>query len=273
MTTNEQMFYNKNTQQRRYDMQSAIATRVIDTSPIIKLYGGTFDKPKTKQTSHKVKGVSSEVYAFQTIEEINAMIGIFDKHIADAITPTNKQIWHRNKLMFIIGINIALRGSDLSQLRYSDFLEPNGKFKDNTKIIPQKTKKLNKFVFIHFNDITKNAIKNYIEMYPYEDISDFVFASKKTKSGIAPRQIWSVIKTVAAEAGIKQNIGSHSLRKTFGYWVYHDAENKTEALVMLQRIFNHSSTQVTLHYIGITENEMTNVYDRVYDIHKEKIIL
>ena len=158
-------------------------------------------------------------------------------------------------------------------MRYSDFLESDGTFKDNTKIVPQKTKKLNKFVFIHFNDITKKAIADYIEMYPYDDISDFVFASKKTKEGIAPRQIWSVIKTVAAEAGIKQNIGSHSLRKTFGYWVWHDAENKTEALVLLQHIFSHSSTQVTQHYIGITENELTDVYDKVYNTQRENFML
>ena len=237
---------------------------------LIRLYEGG-GKTKGKQYSHKQRGVSSEVYAFQSVEEIQAMITVLDKHITEAKTPTNRMVWQRNKMLFILGINIALRGSDLCQLRYSDFLEADGKFKDNTKIQPKKTQKIGKFVFIHFNEITKAAITEYLAEYPYEDINDYVFASKKTGKAIQPRQIWSVVKQVAEEAGIKQNIGSHSLRKTFGYWVWHDSEDKNAALVMLQRIFNHSSTQVTLHYIGITQDEMCGVYDSVENIYNQAL--
>ena len=72
----------------------------VGTSNVIRLYRGTFDKTKGNQRSHKQKGVSSEVYAFRTVEEINSMLTVFDKHIAEAKTPTNKQVWNRNNLIF-----------------------------------------------------------------------------------------------------------------------------------------------------------------------------
>jgi hypothetical protein len=50
------------------------------------------------------------------------------------------------------------------------------------------------------------------------------------------------------------------LRKTFGSFIWHRAENKSEALVNLQVIFNHSSPSVTAKYIGITNNEIANMF-------------
>lgn len=238
-------------------MQTAVQqSSIIDTNNIIKL------RPKTDRPyyRHKPSGKSSEVYAFRTAEELQAIINVLDKHILEAKTEYNKMIWNRNKLLFILGINIALRGSDLSQLRWCDILKSDGSIKDNTKIQPQKTKQLGKFVFVQFNSAAKQAVEDYLNLYPYDDINDYVFISKKGDS-ITTHQIWTIIKKISAEAGIEQNIGSHSLRKTFGYWVWHNAEDKDRALVLLQMIFNHSSTKVTMHYIGIQQDDLSNVYN------------
>ncbi|MDO4756660.1 MAG: hypothetical protein Q4A54_09960, partial [Parabacteroides sp.] len=55
----------------------------------------------------------------------------------------------------------------------------------------------------------------------------------------------------------KQNVCSHSLRKTFGFWVYHQAKDKDGALIILQEIFKHSSPAITSRYIGLTDNEIS----------------
>ncbi|MCY6485404.1 tyrosine-type recombinase/integrase [Clostridium aestuarii] len=57
---------------------------------------------------------------------------------------------------------------------------------------------------------------------------------------------------------ISGEIGTHSLRKTFGYHAY----NKGVSLELLIQIFNHSSKSETLRYIGITEDEKKEVYLR-----------
>jgi integrase len=55
---------------------------------------------------------------------------------------------------------------------------------------------------------------------------------------------------------VKGEIGTHTLRKTFGYHAY---KNGTD-IVLLQDIFNHSSPSTTLRYIGITEDDKQEVY-------------
>ncbi len=47
-------------------------------------------------------------------------------------------------------------------------------------------------------------------------------------------------------------IGTHSLRKTFGY-IQH--QNVT-SIDLIQRMLNHSSPEITLAYIGITRDDM-----------------
>ena len=65
-----------------------------------------------------------------------------------------------------------------------------------------------------------------------------------------------IINGVAKAVGIKENIGTHTLRKTFGYHAYNNGYDIT----LIQKLFNHSSPAVTLRYIGITQDEMDDVY-------------
>ncbi|WP_252456770.1 hypothetical protein [Macrococcoides canis] len=62
-------------------------------------------------------------------------------------------------------------------------------------------------------------------------------------------------------------MGTHSMRKTFGYHYY----KKTKDIALLMDLFNHSSQFVTLRYIGINQdviNEsivltMKRIYDQI----------
>lgn len=47
-------------------------------------------------------------------------------------------------------------------------------------------------------------------------------------------------------------IGTHTMRKTFGYWHYKQFKDVAE----LQMILNHSHPRITLDYIGITEEQI-----------------
>jgi len=44
-------------------------------------------------------------------------------------------------------------------------------------------------------------------------------------------------------------VGTHTMRKTFGYWHYKEFGDVAD----LQQLFNHSSQSVTLRYIGIAQ--------------------
>ena len=212
-------------------------------------------------------GKSVEVFAFKADDEIKAMIDVFDRHIEEASGGTPRMLACRNKMMFIIGVNVGLRASDLRTLTWDFFFEQMSnkslKFRDGYSIRPKKTSKSNKYVHLRFNDAVKRVIKWYIDMYPIDDVKDYVFVSRQGDDAISVNTMWRVIKGAAKEAGIKQNIGSHSLRKSFCRRLYDNAQDKSKALVVLQKILNHSSSLTTLSYIGITNDDMDDAFDSI----------
>lgn len=237
---------------------------------LVKINGTLVKKPEVrynkdgsidKRRPHKVAGKSSEVYPFTTEEEIKAMIEVFDKHIKAAPSDTKRMVACRNKMLFLIGINLSLRISDLISLRWNFFLKDDMTFRDYYKIQPKKTRRTGKFVTLYFNEVVKKSIMDFIEQYPIEDMNGFVFKSREGEGAITEKSVWRIIVDTAKKAGIEHNVGTHSLRKTFGYHIWHNAEDKEKALVMLMAIFNHSSLATTKKYIGLMDEEIESVFN------------
>jgi integrase len=64
-------------------------------------------------------------------------------------------------------------------------------------------------------------------------------------------QAYKILKAAAKEIGL-EHIGSHTCRKTFGYWHYRMYQD----IALLQNILNHSQLSITLKYIGINQEMM-----------------
>ena len=163
-----------------------------------------YNKDGSVKRTHcnKQSGESSEVYAFKTEEDIAAMVRVFDKHIADAPDENKKQIAYRNRLLFFIGMNVGIRGSDLRTLKWSFFLHRDGTFKDVYVLKPKKTEKQGKFVKLYFNQTVKKAIQDYLSEYPYDDINEYLFSSRKGDKPIVVSSLWRIVSDAAKEAGI-----------------------------------------------------------------------
>ena len=215
-----------------------------------------------KRHSNKVAGVSSEVYPFN-MEEIKSIIDVLDTRIENATNKNQRQIASRNKMMFLIGINVGLRASDLTQLHWNFFYNDNMGFKESYTLLPKKTKKTGKFVKIYFNQTVKKAISNYVEEYPIQDMNEYLFKSRKGEGAISEASLWKIIVDVAYEAGIDKNVGSHSLRKTWARSIYDNAKDKSGALVMLQECLRHSDSLTTLRYISIMDKEKKDMYESI----------
>ena len=79
---------------------------------------------------------------------------------------------------------------------------------------------------------------------------DFLIQSRKgDNQPISRVQAYRVLNETAKQIGLDE-IGTHTMRKTFGY--HHYQTNKDIAI--LQEIFNHSAPSITLRYIGITDD-------------------
>ena len=245
----------------------------IDTDDNIietELFNGTIRRKEPNRIKQRRK--SSEVFPFKTMEEIRAMINTIDKHINEATTQYSRKRWCRNKMIFIIGINVGIRGSDLCELRWRDFFYDDYVFRDGISIQPIKTRNTSgKYVHLVFNNNVKMAISEYIEQYPIESLDDYVFFSKTTsKDGtnhIDRQSLGRMVKSVAKECGIRQNVNSHSLRKTFGYHRWHNAKDKSAMLSKLQLIFGHASLVDTQKYIGIQQEELEEVFNDLESLY------
>ena len=157
----------------------------------------------------------------------------------------------RDYCLFVLGINSGLRISDLLKLRISDVIE-NSKIKDRISL---REKKTNKFKDFPLSDKAKQAIKEYLKTRNYKD-NEPLFISRKNNGFLLRGQAYKIINNVAKSVGIKEKIGTHTLRKTFGYHAYNNGYDIT----LIQKLFNHSSPSVTLRYIGITQDELDDVY-------------
>ena len=215
-----------------------------------------------KRHSNRVSGVSSMVYPFN-LKEIKAVIDVLNKRIEDATNDNQRQIACRNKMLFLIGVNVGLRASDLMQLRWSYFYKSDMTFKEFYVLQPKKTKKTGKFVKIFFNQTVKKAVENYVNEYPIEDLDGYLFKSRKGNNPITERGLWKIVVDVAEDADIDKNVGSHSLRKTWARNIYDNAKDKSEALVMLQECLRHSDSLTTLRYISIMDEEKKDMYESV----------
>jgi len=156
--------------------------------------------------------------------------------------------------MFVIGINIGLRISDLVTLKFSDLYE-DGKIKDVLYIKDKKTKnnKSKRLSIVTINSSAKAIIKEYKSSITNFDYDQYLFQSRKgLNEPISERSAWRILNTAGKQVGIK-HIGTHSMRKTFGYWIY----KKTKDIALVQKMLNHKSSADTLRYIGITQDDMT----------------
>lgn len=157
----------------------------------------------------------------------------------------------RYGMMWKLGINVGIRISDIVKLRVKDYQDH--KF----DIIEQKTHKQKIF---NVPKYFQPELEEYIKRFKYR--TDYLFPNKRTKKHISRIRAWQVIKEAAKYCEV-DNVGTHSMRKTFGYWYY----RKTYDIASLMRLFNHSSATITLQYIEGMDKKLEESIE-TFDIFK-----
>lgn len=171
---------------------------------------------------------------------MNFVQPIRDQEKIDEIKEYFKAESARNYLLFLMGINTGLRISDILKLKVADV-------KGQHIIIREQ--KTNKQKWIRITPSLKREIKIYIE-----DMQDheYIFKSRQGVNKPIGRSMAYKILRRAAEKFKLRDIGTHTMRKTFGYHFY----QQTKDVAMLQELFNHSSPDITLRYIGVNQDSM-----------------
>lgn len=173
---------------------------------------------------------------------MNLVEPIKDKEVVRNIVIYFKEKNERDSILFLMGIYTGLRIGDILKLRIK---EVKGK-----KYLNIKDNKTNKTNRLEFNQELKKALDQYtINKNPEE----FLIKSKKgNNKPITRGQAYKILKQ-AANLYDMDNIGTHSMRKTFGYHLY----SQTKDIVQVQTALNHGDAAHTRRYIGI-DSEIIN---------------
>lgn len=176
---------------------------------------------------------------------MNFVQPIRDPVVIEGIKHYFKQTNERNYIMFCLGIYTGLRISDILNLKVSDF-----KGKDRIYLREIKTSKL-KTLPIHPE--LKKILKPYMD--GKQDHQYLVISRKGENKPIKRTQAYKILKEAATKFHL-ESIGTHTLRKTFGYH-FHKMTNNSE---MLREIFNHVDVSITRKYIGIEQDTIDQAF-------------
>ncbi len=176
---------------------------------------------------------------------MNFVEPIRDKAKLEELKALLKKQSARNGFLLSFGVNTGLRISDILPLKVKDV-----RGKSHILITEKKTGKRKRF---KINQQLQEAIRSYTQGMKDDE---YLFASSKRPQPITRVRAYQILNGTARKIGLSE-VGTHTLRKTFGYHFY----QRTRDIATLQMIFNHSHPSITLRYIGITQDLIDEAID------------
>lgn len=157
----------------------------------------------------------------------------------------------RDYCIFILGVTLGIRGSDLIKLTIEDI---EG---EHIRIREQKTKKFNDPLI---TPVAREALNEYLQTRDIKSNNEPLFISREKNINGEPKPItkqmlYNIIKNAAKACDIKGHITAHSLRKTFAYQMLTINKYDEEARFTLQAMLNHSDIRTTMIYAGLTRDK------------------
>jgi integrase len=153
---------------------------------------------------------------------------------------------HRMVLLIEFGVKTLLRYSDISRITWSDVL---GK---ETLILNEKKTNKRREITIG-RTLRESIITSYNELkQPNNEGLVFQYTLQHTNL---------LLKEGGKDVKIRnKNISTHSLRKSGSRFIWENNGHSDEYLIKLSSILNHSSTSITRRYLGISREEIKDIY-------------
>jgi len=194
---------------------------------------------------NQIKGTVEPIRDWEKIQEMKSLLIDEQKY--------------RDWLMLVLGLNFALRISDLLKIRVSDVYDPD-MYPRNRLILREK--KTNKENFLAITNSSRDALLDYVKYTRINFSDDYLFKSRKGGNRSIDRiQAYRILNQIAEKVGLSDiNVGTHTLRKSWGYHAY-KRFNLSLDDIMLK--LNHQSIQSTKRYVGLTADEKSDIEGKV----------
>lgn len=182
-----------------------------------------------------------------SVDDINELISAID---------LSKPEGERNRAILETLYGCGLRVSELINLKLSDLYFEE----DFIKV----TGKGNKQRFVPISSINKKYINLYrkevrVHLPIQKDHEDFVFLNRRGKQ-LTRAMIFTIIKRLAEEIGLKKNISPHTFRHSFAT---HLLENGAD-LRAIQQMLGHESITTTEVYMHVNRKHLNKVLNEFH---------
>lgn len=213
-------------------------------------------------------------------EEIKALYDMFKHHIEEANTFAKERAARRNLTMYVCAIELGLRGGDFCSLKWSDIFNQDWTFNQSAEFVPQKTSKYGKHVDLIWGINFEKAMSAWLEWknnyVGQQKIEDYIFTGQKfhkdRKTGelrehLDSKAWYKIVESTRKEAGIKQKIGTHGLRKTMVNQYIKISEDKALAMEDMSDYLGHVDVRTTRRYACIQRENIRRVKQRMVCFH------
>lgn len=151
-------------------------------------------------------------------------------------------------ILFLVGINTSLRVSDLRTLTVGKFIHLNDE-EENPEFLKLREQKTKKKKVWYINPVIQEEVRQYAIRNKLTE-NDYLCPSKKDKTKPIGRvQFYRIMHEAGESIGL-HNLGTHTCRKTFGYFHYQTYKD----IAILQKLYNHSAPSITLEYLCINDD-------------------
>jgi integrase len=155
----------------------------------------------------------------------------------------------RDLCLFTLGINTAFRANELLAIKVEQV-----RYLEVGDILTIKQRKTQKYRSVALNENVVESIKAYLRQKTLADDADLFTG---LRGCLTVPTVNRLVKTWCASVGLKGNYGSHSMRKTWGYW---QRQNGADILNLVEA-FGHATQRQTMAYLGLQPEDVMKLYD------------
>ncbi len=175
----------------------------------------------------------------------------------------------RNRSLFMLGVSVGGRISELLALKVNDVWQNGTPVKDllfDRNIV--KGGEVSRAVPVNVDgrEAIENLIAWHIELYKEVDPNRPLFPSRKGQGSKAMTRIaaHNVLKDAFEAAGLNGKLGTHSLRKSYAQRLY----EQTNDIYAVQEMLGHKSVVTTQRYLGVNYASVRDASEAM-SIHAE----
>ena len=155
----------------------------------------------------------------------------------------------RDLCLFTLGINTAFRANELLAIKVEQV-----RYLEVGDILTIKQRKTQKYRAVALNENVVASIQTYLQQTP---LGDDAHLFTGLRGCLTVPTVNRLVKTWCASVGLKGNYGSHSMRKTWGYW---QRQNGADILNLVEA-FGHATQRQTMAYLGLQPEDVMKLYD------------